>query len=67
MNRKKKTFTPNMRLAALYLLVGALLLLAAVSGGSSIWFAPLISELLCLGLSVFFLLRLKRNHQIFSV
>lgn len=51
----------------LILQAGALLLLAAVSGGSSIWFAPLISELLCLGLSVFFLLRLKRNHQIFSV
>lgn len=38
-----------------------LLLLAAVFGGSSIWFAPLISELLCLGLSVFFLLRLRRT------
>lgn len=43
-----------------------LLLLAAVFGGSSIWFAPLISELLCLGLSVFFLLRLRRTHQAFS-
>ncbi len=40
-----------------------LLLLAAVIGGSSIWFAPLISELLCLGLSVFFLLRLRRTHR----
>ena len=40
-----------------------LLLLAAVFGGSSIWFAPLISELLCLGLSVFFLLRLRRTHR----
>ena len=28
MNRKKKTFTPNMRMAALYLLMGVLLLLA---------------------------------------
>ena len=36
---------------------------AAVFGGSSIWFAPLISELLCLGLSVFFLLRLRRTHR----
>lgn len=27
MNRKKKTFTPNMRMAALYLLMGVLLLL----------------------------------------
>ena len=43
-----------------------LLLLAAVFGGSSIWFAPLISELLCLGLSIFFLLRLRRTHQAFS-
>ena len=43
-----------------------LLLLAAVFGVSSIWFAPLISELLCLGLSVFFLLRLRRTHQAFS-
>lgn len=43
-----------------------LLLLAAVFDGSSIWFAPLISELLCLGLSVFFLLRLRRTHQAFS-
>ena len=40
-----------------------LLLLAAVFGGSSIWFAPLISELLCLGLSVFFLLWLRRTHR----
>ena len=40
-----------------------LLLLAAVFGGISIWFAPLISELLCLGLSVFFLLRLRRTHR----
>ena len=40
-----------------------LLLLAAIFGGSSIWFAPLISELLCLGLSVFFLLRLRRTHR----
>ena len=43
-----------------------LLLLAAVFGGSSIWFAPLISERLCLGLSIFFLLRLRRTHQAFS-
>ena len=43
-----------------------LLLLAAVFGGSSIWFAPLISELLCLGLSIVFLLRLRRTHQAFS-
>ena len=37
MNRNKKTFTPDMRMAALYLLVGALLLLAAalVSGQES--------------------------------
>ena len=28
MNRNKKTFTPNMRVAALYLLMGVLLLLA---------------------------------------
>lgn len=43
-----------------------LLLLAAVLGGSSIWFAPVISEVLCLGLSVFFLLRLRRTHPVFS-
>ena len=43
-----------------------LLLLAAGFGGSSIWFAPLISELLCLGLSIFFLLRLRRTQQAFS-
>ena len=43
-----------------------LLLLAAVLGGSSIWFAPVISEALCLGLSVFFLLRLRRTHPVFA-
>lgn len=43
-----------------------LLLLAAVLGGGSIWFAPVISEVLCLGLSVFFLLRLRRTHPVFS-
>ena len=43
-----------------------LLLLAAVLGGSSIWFAPVISEVLCLSLSVFFLLRLRRTHPVFS-
>ena len=43
-----------------------LLLLAAVLGGSSIWFAPVISEVLCLGLSVFFLLRLRRMHPVFA-
>lgn len=49
------------------ILQGSILrLLAAVFGGSSIWFAPLISELLCLGLSIFFLLRLRRTHQAFS-
>ena len=45
---------------------GALLLLAAIAGGSSIWFAPLISEVMCLGLSIFFLLRLRRTHQTLS-
>ena len=43
-----------------------LLLLAAVLGGSSIWFAPVISEVLCLGLSVFFLMRLRRTHPVFA-
>lgn len=43
-----------------------LLLLAAVLGGGSIWFAPVISEMLCLGLSVFFLLRLRRTHPVFA-
>lgn len=43
-----------------------LLLLAAVLGGSSIWFAPVISEVLCLGLSVLFLLRLRRTHPVFA-
>lgn len=43
-----------------------LLLLAAVLGGSSIWFAPVISEVLCLGLSVFFMLRLRRTHPVFA-
>lgn len=43
-----------------------LLLLAAVLGGGSIWFAPVISEALCLGLSVFFLLRLRRTHPVFA-
>ena len=40
--------------------------MAAVLGGSSIWFAPVISEVLCLGLSVFFLLRLRRTHPVFA-
>lgn len=44
----------------------ALLLLAAIAGGSSIWFAPLISELLCLGVSVLFLLRLQKTHRTLS-
>ena len=43
-----------------------LLLLAAVLGSGSIWFAPVISEVLCLGLSVFFLLRLRRTHPVFA-
>ena len=43
-----------------------LLLLAAVLGGSSIWFAPVISEVLCLVLSVFSLLRLRRTHPVFA-
>ena len=43
-----------------------LLLLAAVLGGSSIWFAPVISEVLCLGLSAFFLLQLRRTHPVFA-
>ena len=43
-----------------------LLLLAAVLGGGSIWFAPVISEVLCLGLSVFFLLQLRRTHPVFA-
>lgn len=43
-----------------------LLLLAAVLGGGSIWFAPVISEVLCLGLSVFSLLRLRRTHPVFA-
>lgn len=43
-----------------------LLLLAAVLGGGSIWFAPVISEVLCLSLSVFFLLRLRRTHPVFA-
>ena len=45
---------------------GILLLLAAIIGGNSIWFAPLLSELLCLVLSVIFLLRLKKSYETLS-
>ena len=54
MNRKKKTFTPNMRMAALYLLMGVLLLLAVTlfSGQESMratedYFARTISFVKC--------------------
>ena len=40
---------------------GALLLLAALWGGSSIWFAPLCSELLCFAMALILMRRFRRD------
>ena len=45
----------------LALQAGALLLLAAVWGGSVIWFAPVISEALCLVMALVFMTRFWRK------
>ncbi|MBQ0038790.1 MAG: MATE family efflux transporter [Clostridiales bacterium] len=45
----------------LILQAGVLLLLAAVRGGSSIWFTSVISESICLAISVFFLRRTAKE------
>lgn len=42
---------------------GCLLLLAAIAGGNTIWFAPAISELLCFMLSVLFLHRFWKSTK----
>ena len=39
----------------------ALLLLAALWGGSSIWFAPLCSELLCFAMALILMRRFRRD------
>ena len=45
----------------LVLQAGALLLLAALWGGSSIWFAPLCSELLCFAMALILMRRFRRD------
>ena len=45
----------------LVLQAGALLLLAALWGGSSIWFAPLCSELLCIAMALILMRRFRRD------
>jgi hypothetical protein len=41
---------------------GALLLLAEVLGGGAVWFTPVLSEAVCLGLSLFFLRRWLKSE-----
>ena len=45
----------------LVLQAGALLLLAVLWGGSSIWFAPLCSELLCFAIALILMRRFRRD------
>ena len=45
----------------LVLQAGVLLLLAVLWGGSSIWFAPLCSELLCLVMALALMRRFRRD------
>ena len=56
MNRNKKTFTPNMRVAALYLLMGVLLLLAVTlfSGIEGVFILYPVSWALGAGLMILY-------------
>ena len=49
------------RVSLMVLQAGALLLLAALWGGSSIWFAPLCSELLCFAMALILMRRFRRD------
>ena len=44
--------------------LSALLLLAALWGGSSIWFAPLCSELLCFAMALILMRRFRRDTTV---
>ena len=48
----------------LVLQAGALLLLAVLWGGSSIWFAPLCSELLCFAMALILMRRFRRDTAV---
>lgn len=47
----------------LILLAGSLFAMAALFGGEGIWLSPLVAELLCLGITVFFALRYWRSER----
>ena len=40
-----------------------LLTLATVFGGDALWYTPILSEAMCLAMSLFFLRRYRREHR----